>query len=52
VAQCDGRRLAVATGQGLILFERVQPEGKRIMAIADFLRGHPIQIGDALPGNA
>ena len=40
--------LAVATGDGLIYLEEVQPAGKRAMPIADFLRGNSIQVGDRL----
>ncbi len=40
--------LAVATGDGSLLLEEVQPAGKRAMPIADFLRGNAIQVGDRL----
>jgi len=39
------KELAVATGRGLLVLERVQPAGGRVMSGADFLRGQP-----ALPG--
>ncbi len=40
--------LAVATGEGLLFLEEVQPAGKRAMQVADFLRGNPVQVGDRL----
>lgn len=41
--------LAVACGDGLALvIEDIQPEGSRRMAVADYLRGHPIAIGTVL----
>ena len=42
----DAQRLWVATGGGVIAIERIQPAGKRPMEIAEFLRGHPIEVGD------
>lgn len=39
---------AVGTGDGLLLLRRVQPAGKRPMAIADFLNGAPDFIGSVL----
>jgi methionyl-tRNA formyltransferase len=45
VAQCDGQRLCVASGDGVLSLDRVQPAGKRVMEIAEFLRGHPVELG-------
>lgn len=45
VAYCDGQHLHVATGEDALSLERIQPAGKRIMEVAEFLRGHPIQAG-------
>ena len=42
----DGTRLEVATGDGILLLGKVQPAGKRVMAIDEFLRGYPIPVGD------
>ncbi|MCG8586202.1 MAG: methionyl-tRNA formyltransferase, partial [Pirellulales bacterium] len=39
-------RLAIATGDGVLLVESLQPSGKRAMPVADFLRGHRVSIGD------
>lgn len=40
--------LAVATGDGLLLLEEVQPPGKRPMPAADFARGRPDFFGSTL----
>jgi methionyl-tRNA formyltransferase len=45
VVASDPERLHVAAGEGVLALQRVQPAGKRVMAIAEFLRGQPIQIG-------
>jgi methionyl-tRNA formyltransferase len=39
-------RLVIATGEGSLVIERLQPAGKRAMPVADFLRGHVVAIGD------
>ena len=39
-------RLAIASGDGLLVIKRLQPAGKRAMPVADFLRGHRVEIGD------
>ncbi|NOX63373.1 MAG: methionyl-tRNA formyltransferase [Chloroflexi bacterium] len=44
------RGAAVGTGAGLLALEQVQPAGKRMMSIADFLRGRPEFIGAKLDG--
>ncbi len=36
------QQLIVNTGQGCLEIKRLQPEGKRAMTAAEFLRGHPI----------
>ncbi len=43
VAVVESHRLIVATGEGLLSLDRVQPAGKRVMDIAEFLRGHSVQ---------
>ncbi len=40
--------VAVATGQGALVLERVQLEGRRAMDVEDFLRGHADFIGSLL----
>ncbi len=39
-------RLIVSTGTGPLEILDLQPAGKRAMAAADFLRGHPVSPGD------
>jgi methionyl-tRNA formyltransferase len=55
-AACDGQpgeavladksRLHIATADGRLSLDRVQPAGKRSMAIDEFLRGHSVAVGD------
>ncbi len=45
---CLDEGVTVATGDGLLRLEEVQPAGKRAMLIADFLRGNSIEVGDRL----
>jgi len=47
VVACD-TALVVATGNGLLSLEQIQPAGKKMMQTADFLRGYPVQTGDRL----
>ena len=42
----DGHDLIIQTGSGQIAIETVQPAGKRVMPIGDFLRGRAPAIGD------
>lgn len=44
----EAGRLIVQTGTDAVEIVEIQPEGKRIMPAADFLRGHPIPAGDRL----
>ena len=39
-------QLVVHTGEGLLSLDRVQPAGKKVMEIAEFLRGHKVQFGE------
>jgi len=36
----------VQTGYGVLELLQVQPSGKRVMAIAEFMRGYPLAVGD------
>ena len=45
-AEVGKDRLAIATGHGQLVVDRLQPAGKRAMPVADFLRGHRVQVGD------
>jgi methionyl-tRNA formyltransferase len=46
VLEAGGDQLLVATGDGALLLERLQPAGKRILPTAEFLRGYPVQRGE------
>jgi methionyl-tRNA formyltransferase len=46
VVEAAGDRLVVATGAGGAALRGVQPAGKRMMPIDEFLRGHRVQPGD------
>jgi methionyl-tRNA formyltransferase len=50
VVLVDKSRLLVATGDGLLSLDRIQPAGKRSMAIEEFLRGHGVAAGDRFGG--
>jgi len=41
-------QFAVATGDGVLRLEQIQPAGKRALAAGEFLRGYPLQPGDRL----
>lgn len=42
----DGKQLLIATGEGALSIHALQPAGKRIMEIPEFLRGYPLRPGD------
>jgi len=44
----DGEYLCVATGEGCIRISRIQPAGKRVMEIDEFLRGYQLKPGALL----
>jgi methionyl-tRNA formyltransferase len=46
VIRAAGNELWLATGSGVVEFTQLQPAGKRMMPVGDFLRGHTVQIGD------
>jgi methionyl-tRNA formyltransferase len=48
VVRAEKRLLHIATGAGLLSLDRVQPAGKRVMPIDEFLRGHSLQPGNRL----
>jgi methionyl-tRNA formyltransferase len=45
-AVVEPTRLLVHTGKNLLSLDRVQPAGKKVMEISEFLRGHKVQTGD------
>jgi methionyl-tRNA formyltransferase len=40
------QELVVATGNGFLNIEQIQPAGKRVMSASEFLRGNPVKLGD------
>ncbi len=45
VLRADKRGILVGTGEGALLLREIQMEGKRRMAVRDFLSGHPLAPG-------
>ena len=45
IVRSGKRELVVATGDGLLSIDRLQPAGKRPMDIGEFLRGHDVPVG-------
>jgi len=46
VLEADAARLIVAAGSGALLLRSIQPAGKRMMGIDEFLRGYRVRPGD------
>lgn len=46
VASADGERLVVVAGEGALSLSSVQPAGKRLMPVDEFLRGYRVRPGD------
>ena len=46
VLEAAGDRLVVASGEGALAIEMIQPAGKRAMGAGEFLRGNPIRAGE------
>ena len=46
VFESAGPRLLVATGEGALTIDAIQPAGKRVLSSAEFLRGYPIRSGE------
>jgi methionyl-tRNA formyltransferase len=45
VTSCSADHLIVATGEGSLAIESIQPAGKRPMRVGEFLRGHDVVSG-------
>jgi len=41
--------IEVACGQGALVLEQVQPEGKRVMSVRDYLSGRSVPVGTRFP---
>ena len=52
ILDAHGDHLTVATGEGVLRLLVVQPEGKRAMAVRDFLAGRPLSSGDRFTSTA
>jgi len=52
ILEASGARLRVATGDGTLNLLEIQAEGKRPMAVRDFLAGHPLTPGARLQPTA
>ncbi len=48
VLEASGERLVIATGDGALAIESIQPAGKRAVRTSDFLRGYPMRVGERL----
>ena len=48
VIRAEGDDLIVAASEGTVRIEQIQPAGKRMMRVYEFLRGYPIKQGDKL----
>jgi methionyl-tRNA formyltransferase len=46
VVEAARDRLVIATGEGAVLVQGVQPAGKRSLSAREFLNGHRLQPGD------
>jgi len=48
VIVAEGNNLIIAAKEGTVRIEQIQPAGKKMMPVSDFLRGYPIKQGDRL----
>jgi methionyl-tRNA formyltransferase len=48
VVEAAGDRLVVAAGQGVVLIKTLQPAGKRMLPVSEFLRGYHVRPGETL----
>lgn len=48
IVAADAQGIAVSCGSGLLLLQEVQMEGGKRLPAAEFLRGHPLHVGDLL----
>jgi methionyl-tRNA formyltransferase len=50
VLEAAGERLVIATGEGSLAIESIQPAGKRALSSGEFLRGYPVRPGEKFAG--
>lgn len=48
VIRANKEDLFIAAGEGVVRITQIQPVGKKMMPVAEFLRGYPIKPGDKL----
>lgn len=48
VIAMDKESFTLATGEGALRIRSLQPEGKKRMSCAEFMRGHEVKVGEAL----
>jgi methionyl-tRNA formyltransferase len=48
IVSMDKENFSVITGKGVLIITEVQPENKRRMTTAEYLRGHTVTVGDRL----
>ena len=48
VTRSNREELWIATGGGTLRIDRIQPAGKKVMEIGEFLRGYPLTVGTVL----
>ncbi len=46
VVRADREQLLVAAGEGVVSIEGIQPAGKRLLLVREFLNGYPVRAGD------
>ena len=46
VLEAAGDRIIIAAGEGAVVLETVQPAGKRLLEVREFLRGYHVQPGE------
>jgi len=48
VVHAEENLLVVAAGEGAVRIDKLQPAGKKMMQVQDFLHGYPMKQGDRL----
>jgi methionyl-tRNA formyltransferase len=48
VLKATGDNLLIATGAGPLAVHQLQPAGKRMLSVSEFVRGYPLAVGDTL----
>ena len=48
IVATDKKLLAIQTSEHALAIEKIQPAGKKMMQVADFLRGSALQVGQLM----